>query len=65
MVVTWTTWNDTDSLVEFGTNPLKLKKTARGASKLFVDGGKEKRGQYIHRVTLEGLEANTTYCEAF
>ncbi len=63
MIITWSTWNDTASRVEFGPNPLVLSQTAAGRSELFVDGGKERRGQFVHSVELGGLRPNTTYCE--
>ncbi len=63
MTVTWVTWNDTMSYVEYSDkNPLKLDKTALGHSVKFVDGGTEKREMWIHRVTIENLRANSTYC---
>ena len=63
MTVTWVTWNDTMSYVEYSDkNPLKLDKTALGHSVKFVDGGPEKREMWIHRVTIENLKANSTYC---
>eukprot|EP00095_Tigriopus_kingsejongensis_P003965 maker-scaffold79_size400133-snap-gene-3.16 protein:Tk03965 transcript:maker-scaffold79_size400133-snap-gene-3.16-mRNA-1 annotation:"iron zinc purple acid phosphatase-like protein" len=54
-IVTWSTWNDTVSLVKYGKEFAELNLLAEGSSSLFVDGGQEKRHQYIHRVTLENL----------
>jgi len=60
MVITWSTLNDTgESIVEFGTSELDSK--AVGTSTLFVDGGKQKRQQYIHRVKIFSLEPSTKY----
>nr|XP_014351713.1 PREDICTED: iron/zinc purple acid phosphatase-like protein [Latimeria chalumnae] len=62
IVVTWTTFNKTDSVVEYGLCGGKLfESVAEGSSTLFVDGGKEKRKLYIHRVTLTGLKPGFTY----
>ncbi len=51
------------SQVEFALNSLELDKQANGGSTKFVDGGRERRTQYIHRVKLEKLKPNSTYCE--
>eukprot|EP00058_Branchiostoma_floridae_P011296 XP_002596784.1 hypothetical protein BRAFLDRAFT_73700 [Branchiostoma floridae] len=59
MMVTWSTANKTDSVVEYGEGG--LVKTARGSSVEFEDGGDEHRVQYIHRVTLTGLTPGHTY----
>lgn len=62
MVVTWTTFNKTESKVEYGILGGRLfDMTAKGDAALFVDSGKEKRKMYIHRVTLTGLKPATTY----
>ncbi|XP_014275560.1 acid phosphatase type 7 [Halyomorpha halys] len=60
MVVTWSTMDKVGrATVIFGkTEPTA---TVLGNSKLFVDGGKKKRSQYIHRVKLTGLEPATKY----
>ena len=58
--MTWSTWNDTkESVVEYGIGGLILSQ--RGESKLFVDGGKQKRKQYIHRVLLKDLTPGSKY----
>ena len=58
--MTWSTWNDTkESVVEYGIGGLILSQ--RGKSKLFVDGGKQKRKQYIHRVLLKDLTPGSKY----
>lgn len=63
IVVTWTTKNDTkDSIVEYGIGGFIL--TARGKSSLFIDGGNEKRKQYIHRVLLKDLTPGSKYSES-
>ncbi|XP_022906271.1 acid phosphatase type 7 [Onthophagus taurus] len=60
IVVTWSTWNDTKfSAVEYGIGGLVLR--SEGYSTMFVDGGSEKRTQYIHRVVLSELTPGNTY----
>ncbi|XP_046665735.1 acid phosphatase type 7 isoform X2 [Homalodisca vitripennis] len=59
IVVTWSTFNYTDSVVEYGINGLVLRAT--GNTTTFVDGGTLKRVQYIHRVTLNKLLPKTHY----
>lgn len=60
LVVTWTTWNNTDeSIVKYGINGPILK--AFGSSTLFVDGGDLHRSEYIHRVRLTGLQPSSQY----
>lgn len=60
LVVTWTTWNNTDeSVVKYGINGPILK--ALGTSTLFIDGGELHRTQYIHRVRLTGLQPSSKY----
>jgi len=61
IVVTWSTKNLTNSsIVEYGIGRLNSK--AVGSTSLFVDGGKERRAQYIHRVQLSNLAPGETYC---
>ncbi|XP_011301177.1 iron/zinc purple acid phosphatase-like protein [Fopius arisanus] len=60
IVVTWSTRDDTkESIVEYGIGGFAL--TARGNSTLFIDGGKQKRRQYIHRVYLRDLTQGHKY----
>lgn len=60
IVVTWTTYNDTEeSIVKYGQG--MMNNTAHGSSGLFIDGGHLKRQQWIHRVTLRDLHFNTKY----
>ncbi|XP_071441921.1 acid phosphatase type 7 [Hetaerina americana] len=60
MYVTWSTLNDTEvSVVEYGIGG--LIKRAINIPKLFIDGGPEKRRQYIHKVKLEELQPGTKY----
>lgn len=60
IVVTWSTVNRTiESLVEYGIGGLIL--SANGTSTAFVDGGRKKHIQYIHRVKLTKLQPNKHY----
>lgn len=60
IIVTWSTFNETpNSLVEYGIGGLVLQ--AEGTSTLFVDGGKGKHSQYIHKVVLKKLTPDSTY----
>lgn len=62
MVVTWTTFNKTESRVEFGLLGSRLfEMSAKGEATLFVDSGEEKRKMFIHRVTLTDLKPAATY----
>ncbi|KAM6969592.1 acid phosphatase type 7 [Tautogolabrus adspersus] len=62
MVVTWTTFNKTESNVEYGLLGSRLfEMTAKGDATLFVDSGEEKRKMFIHRVTLTDLKPASTY----
>ena len=60
IVVTWSTRDLTNSsVVEYGIGGLSAKSS--GSASLFVDGGHERRSQYIHRVTLSNLLPEETY----
>lgn len=59
VVVTWSTKNDTESLVKYGIGLFQL--TAKGASEIFVDGGEKRNFQYIHRVKLPNLKPDNVY----
>jgi len=60
LVLTWSTQNRTDeSIVLVQTN--KGDKEYRGRSQKFVDGGKEKRVQWIHNVEMEDLESGINH----
>ena len=63
MVVTWVTLStlNESSIVEYGRT--SLSSVAKGTRTKFVDGGKEKRVIYMHRVTLTGLSPGKKYCE--
>lgn len=62
IVVTWSTFNATNqSLVEYGIGGLILR--ASGDSTYFVDGGSQKHAQYIHKVVLDELTSESTYCK--
>ncbi|CAB3360188.1 Hypothetical predicted protein [Cloeon dipterum] len=60
MVITWNTMDPTeDSIVEYGIGGLILK--AYGNQTVFIDGGKESRMQFIHKVVLTDLTPGATY----
>ncbi|CAG2103656.1 unnamed protein product [Medioppia subpectinata] len=60
MMVTWTTFNATNtSTVEFGKN--SLDQTLTGLSASFIDGGNESRQIFIHRVMLTQLTPGDQY----
>uniref|UniRef100_A0A3Q3VUA8 Purple acid phosphatase n=1 Tax=Mola mola TaxID=94237 RepID=A0A3Q3VUA8_MOLML len=62
MLVTWTTFNKTESMVEYGLLGSRLfDMSTKGDVALFVDSGVEKRKMFIHRVTLTGLKPAATY----
>ncbi|KAH8273336.1 hypothetical protein KR018_000638 [Drosophila ironensis] len=72
IVVTWSTRSlppepeeAAASVVEYGELPAdgraELTQRVRGKATKFVDGGPRQASQIIHRVTLAGLKANTTY----
>lgn len=62
MLVTWTTLNKTETIVEYGLLGSKLfQMRAKGEATLFVDSGEEKRKMFIHRVTLTGLRPAASY----
>ncbi|KAG5857606.1 hypothetical protein ANANG_G00021220 [Anguilla anguilla] len=62
MVITWTTFNETESVVEYNVWGGKLfDLMAKGTSTIFEDGGSEKRKLYVHRVTLSGLRPGSAY----
>lgn len=60
IVVTWNTRDDTiESIVEYGIGGFIL--SAQGNSTVFIDGGRKKRKQYIHRVWLKNLTPSSKY----
>ncbi|XP_032518241.2 acid phosphatase type 7 isoform X1 [Danaus plexippus] len=60
IVVTWTTFNDTqESRVQYGVGVMDQE--AVGSSTVFTDGGRRKRTMWIHRVLLKDLNFNTRY----
>ena len=62
-VVTWSTFEPTDSVVKFGISEKELDSRIKGVQNKFVDPGKRIHTQYIHRTTLVGLVPNTKYCK--
>ena len=67
-VVTWTTLSSTTSsligsIVEFGSDPENLENSIHGTEEVFVDGGYEKRKEYIHRVIFPKLTPKKRYCK--
>ena len=63
-VVTWTTLSPTtSSVVEFGYDPENLENSVHGTEEVFVDGGDEKRKEYIHRVIFPKLTPKKRYCK--
>lgn len=63
-VVTWSTVDhpNTSSIVEYGLDEECLNQTTKGIAEKFVDGGKQRRCQYIHRVQLKNLLPGKKYC---
>ncbi|KAM8833994.1 acid phosphatase type 7 isoform 1-T1 [Synchiropus picturatus] len=62
IMVTWTTFNMSDSTVEYGLLGSRVFEfTASGNVSLFVDSGSEKRKLYIHRVMIVDLKPAATY----
>jgi len=61
MWVTWVTFDNisTTPLAEYGIG--NLSNAAKGTTTKFVDGGKEQRKIYIHRVLLDNLKPGETY----
>ena len=59
MVVTWTTYNVTDSVVEYGMDDLSM--VAKGYLTKFFDFNDTNIIWYIHRVTLKNLKPGITY----
>ncbi|XP_075158838.1 acid phosphatase type 7 isoform X2 [Haematobia irritans] len=61
-VVTWSTRDNTKvSICKYGTETLtNVSENEKGPTK-FIDGGKAKKAQYIHRVLIKNLKANTRY----
>ncbi|KAF6211415.1 hypothetical protein GE061_011927 [Apolygus lucorum] len=62
IVVTWNTQAETPTaFVDYRAEFVRLKHRANGETKLFVDGGKRKRKQFVHRVYLKNLKPSTLY----
>jgi len=50
-VITWATRDNTkESMCEYGIDGFENVKKADNPPKLFVDGGKLRKSQYVHRV---------------
>ena len=63
MIVTWSTWNATETAVHFGLTPNNLEQQVTGSSFIFEDGGQAKKKQFIHTATITPLTPNTEYCK--
>lgn len=62
MVVTWSTSNQTESVVEYSLwGEALFSQKAKGNYTVFTDGGTENRTTYIHRVTLTDLRPGSAY----
>ena len=62
LIVSWSTINKTkESMVEVSTGKTGGEKLFQGISELFVDGGKLKASQWIHKVVVKGLEGEKNY----
>ena len=62
LVVSWSTLNRTEqSLVVVSDEQAGGERRFQGTSELFVDGGKNKASQWIHRVAVTGLAGATSY----
>ena len=63
-VVTWTTFNETETKVDFGQTLDSLNRHIVGSQELFQDGGELKRKEYIHRAIFPSdLPSNTRFCK--
>ena len=62
LIVSWSTLNKTkESMVEVSTGKAGGEKLFKGSSELFVDGGKLKASQWIHKVVVTGLRGDASY----
>lgn len=62
MVITWSTSNQTESIVEFNLwGQTLFSHEMMGNYSVFIDGGPENRTTYIHRVTLSDLRPGAAY----
>lgn len=62
VVVTWSTSNKTESIVEYSLwGEALFSQKAKGNYTIFTDGGPENRTMYIHRVTLTDLRPGSAY----
>uniref|UniRef100_A0A8D0KEW0 Purple acid phosphatase n=1 Tax=Salvator merianae TaxID=96440 RepID=A0A8D0KEW0_SALMN len=62
MMVTWTTYEPTESIVVFGPDPGEtFSHVARGTTTRFADGGELGTVRFIHRVRLQGLVPGQRY----
>lgn len=63
-IVTWTTFSEAESWVEFGLNPDDVKgQRVQGSKELFRDGGSLHRLEYIHRAVFPSLQPQKKYCK--
>ncbi|XP_037933617.1 acid phosphatase type 7 isoform X2 [Teleopsis dalmanni] len=62
IVVTWSTRDNTNfSKCEYGINSFQFEQKSKHIPFKFVDGGKGRSIQYIHRVSLSNLAADSRY----
>ena len=63
-VVTWTTFNETETKVDFGQTLDSQNRHIVGTQEVFQDGGELKRKEYIHRAIFPSdLPSNTRFCK--
>ncbi|TRY83544.1 hypothetical protein DNTS_016254 [Danionella cerebrum] len=62
MLITWSSANETESVVEYGVWGGKLfTHSAKGTESVFVNEGVEQRVMFIHRVLLSNLTPGASY----
>ena len=62
LTVSWSTINKTEeSVVVVYDGETRTESSFNGSAQLFVDGGKMRASQWIHKVSVSGLRGNSTY----